>query len=216
MNPVFVNETMNTPSKLNSISHRRMLGLNVVVFVGIVFLAIASRIWLIDYPNFKPMAALILFAGFYFRQFRIVVAAVLLAMLVSDQLIGTYEWQITLAVYGSILFAGGMGWLVARRFGRDGLDARSVVGRTIGFALAALTMSTLFFLMTNFATWACWYEASWVGLAECYTAAIPFYRWTLMGDFVFSMGAIMAYHGALALVSLVKKAPGCEPALGRG
>jgi len=45
----------------------------------------------------------------------------------------------------------------------------------------------MFYLVTNFAVWA-WgalYPRTWSGLIACYTAAIPFFRNSLIGDITF-------------------------------
>jgi uncharacterized membrane protein (UPF0182 family) len=57
----------------------------------------------------------------------------------------------------------------------------------IGSSLAA---SVIFFLTTNFACW--WYSfgaypPTFTGLIECYTFALPFFRYTLSGDLLFAL-----------------------------
>jgi len=44
----------------------------------------------------------------------------------------------------------------------------------------------LFFLVTNFAVWVAFYPSTLTGLAACFTAAIPFFQYTLAGDMVYS------------------------------
>ena len=50
--------------------------------------------------------------------------------------------------------------------------------------MCGIVPATLFFLVSNFAVWAFQsdYEKSLAGLARCYWAAVPFYRWMLAGD----------------------------------
>jgi len=52
------------------------------------------------------------------------------------------------------------------------------------WALFGLLPATLFYLVSNFAVWAFQsdYEKTLAGLAKCYWAAVPFYRWMLIGD----------------------------------
>jgi uncharacterized protein DUF6580 len=49
---------------------------------------------------------------------------------------------------------------------------------------ATLAASVVFFVITNFAVWAEaeMYPMTPGGLLSCYTAAIPFFHWTLLGD----------------------------------
>ncbi len=46
----------------------------------------------------------------------------------------------------------------------------------------------MFFLLTNGAVWLMggWYPLTLAGLAECYLAGLPFYRWTILGDLFFT------------------------------
>jgi hypothetical protein len=64
----------------------------------------------------------------------------------------------------------------------------------------AVGASLLFFLVTNFGSWleqALPYGYSLEGLMNCYTAAIPFYRGTFIGDVAFS-AALFGAHAALS------------------
>jgi hypothetical protein len=55
---------------------------------------------------------------------------------------------------------------------------------------ASLLSSLTFFVVSNFAVWASYrtlYAATLQGLANCYVAAIPFFRHTLAADLVFTV-----------------------------
>ena len=54
-------------------------------------------------------------------------------------------------------------------------------------ATAGLGAAVLFFVVSNFGTWAlsAMYPKTWAGLAECYVMAIPFFRNTLISMGVF-------------------------------
>ncbi len=54
---------------------------------------------------------------------------------------------------------------------------------------AALFSSVSFFVISNFAVWMSYhtmYAATWQGLVNCYTAAIPFYRTTFASDLIWT------------------------------
>jgi hypothetical protein len=53
---------------------------------------------------------------------------------------------------------------------------------------AALSSSVSFFVVSNFAVWACWdmYPKTMSGLMTCYTAGLPFFRRALVGDILFT------------------------------
>ena len=59
--------------------------------------------------------------------------------------------------------------------------------------------ATLFFIVSNFAVWAFQsdYEKSLAGLAHCYWAAVPFYRWMLTGDMFYLPCCSAAGHGCV-------------------
>ena len=63
-----------------------------------------------------------------------------------------------------------------------------------------LVASLIFFLLSELRSWleqSLPYGYSLAGLADCYAAAIPFYRGTLVGDLVFT-GGLFAAHAALS------------------
>jgi len=71
--------------------------------------------------------------------------------------------------------------------------------RKIGFGTLGVTLlgSVLFFVTTNFGVWAfdAMYPRTAAGLVECYTAAIPFFGNTALGDLFYT--AVL--FGGLAL-----------------
>ncbi len=52
----------------------------------------------------------------------------------------------------------------------------------------SLASSTQFFLITNFPSWMSGhhYPPTAAGLMACYAAAIPFFRWTMLSDLIYS------------------------------
>ncbi len=168
-----------------------------VLFLLIVGVGIASRFWLADLPNFKPVAAMALFSGFLFRKAWMPILSIGVIFLVSDLWLGGYEWQIALAVSASMVLAIGLGRLI-RVVGSKAptsSESRPSWFQGIQFLAASLTMSTFFFLSTNLAVWkfSGWYSVDLAGLTTCFAAAIPFYRWTIAGDLFFT-GALFASY----------------------
>ena len=74
------------------------------------------------------------------------------------------------------------------------------------WGLFALLPATLFYLVTNFAVWAFQsdYEKSLAGLAHCYWAAVPFYRWMLAGD-VFYLAVLLVCWVVAGTPALTKQ-----------
>ena len=170
----------------------------------LIVVGVASRIGLADSPNFKPVCALALFAGFYFRSLWAAVGVVAATLLISDAFIGGYQLPLMIAVYASTALAGCLG-VAIKRWHNSQPGMASLFGK---FAVASLVMSTAFFLLTNLAVWAVgsWYPTTFAGLGECYLAAIPFYRWTLISDFVFSQAIVAIYSVALYASTVAKPA----------
>jgi hypothetical protein len=186
---------MNHTKQNNQTISRSSLLLLLAFAFALVAIGVISRIVLVGSPNFKPVCALALFAGFYFSRTWLAAVVVGLILVVSDLMIGGYEWQLMAAVYGSTFFAVLLGVVIRNR------QSRSPGGMLFGrFAAASLAMSATFFVLTNFAVWAFggWYPTTWSGLVDCYVAAIPFFRWTLVSDFVFSQALVAAFTLSVA------------------
>jgi len=149
--------------------NKRFLIIFLLFAVGI---SIAARL-LPHPPNFTPIAALALFAGVYAsRVSKWYLLLPLGVMLVSDMFIGFYEWRIMAMVYTSF-FIIGLGGLLIRKYKNVGT-----------IMLGALGASFLFYLATNFAVWAFtgMYAPTLDGLMLSYAMAIPFFKFTVLGN----------------------------------
>jgi hypothetical protein len=125
-------------------------------------------------PNVAPIAAMALFSGAQFGRRPLAFAAPLGAMVLSDALLGFYSgfWVTYLAIALIVLLGG------------TALSRISV----LRLAGAAVASSVLFFLVSNFGTWALseMYPLTAGGLAACYIAAIPFFQNTMTGDLFYT------------------------------
>jgi hypothetical protein len=125
-------------------------------------------------PNFTPIGAMALFSGAYLGRRGLAFAAPLGAMILSDAVLGFYSgfWITYLAV--ALIVA--VGWLALPR-----VSVLHVGG-------AAIASSVLFFLVSNFGTWASsgMYAHTLTGLSACYVAAIPFFQNTIAGDLFYA------------------------------
>ncbi len=175
--------------------------------------AVAGR-FLIETPNFKPLGAAALLAGFLLRDWRWAIAVPLVSLFVSDLWLGGYQWGVALAVYGSTAIYGLLGC-----FGRAGsrqqrdpaCELRGARGAACAIGLATLG-SVQFFLLTNLAVWRCsgWYGLTWTEGLSCFVAAFPFYKWTLLSDLSFFAAPLMAWY--LVVQPWLERA-GSKPAL---
>ena len=152
----------------------------------IVFAAFSR---LMPHPaNVAPITALALFSAVYLeRKYTFIVP--LAAMVLSDAVLGFYA---------------GFVWVYAgfAAVGLIGLWLRNHQGAIAGVG-ASLAGSALFFIVTNFGVWVSnqvSYPHTAAGLAECYTAAIPFFRNTVVGDLVYVGMMFGAFELAKKLV----------------
>jgi hypothetical protein len=166
------------------------------VFCLLVFLAAGSRLLreVCDGvpPNFHAVIATSLFAGLYFRTRAAAIAVPLTAMLLSDWVIEGYDPRVMAAVYGGLVLP--VAW---RGFLRQELTPTRV-------GACAVVSSSIFFAVSNFAVWL-WVlsEHTPATLLRCYAVAIPFFKYEVCGDLLFTA----ALFGAYALVQGVKLQP---------
>ena len=162
-----------------------------VILAVLIALGVAGRL-LPHPPNFTPMAAIALFAGFIFIKRYMAVVAVISTMLLCDYFafgslsVSWFGSKSMFVVYLALLFP-----IVFKNF----LQKKIGVLRIFGAALAS---SSVFFLATNFAVWAFspMYEKTLEGLVLCYTMAIPFFQNTVAGDLIWA-GVIFGTYFAL-------------------
>ena len=176
---------------------------DISILLLLLAVGIASRFVLVELPNVKPVAAIVMFAAFWFRSFRVAGLALLLIMLVSNVGLDSCPWQITCGVIGGLLAAAWLG----RNF-RSHFDSASSVSQSplmaAGLLLgSALTMSIAFFLISNFSVWAMgqWYPLTLSGLVQCFVAAVPFFKYTLCGDMLFCTSLFGAWWIVASLVT---------------
>ena len=148
-------------------------------------------------PNFSPIEAIALFGGAYFASRALAVAVPLVAIFISDMVLGPLQGGQLLAyfdrkeyldyflsaqsfaIYACIALSAVLGF---------GLRGKVTGGRVLGYSLAG---SVLFFVMTNFAVWLTatplgGNPACTSGLLPCYVAAIPFFQWTVLGTLFYA------------------------------
>ncbi|MGA9364424.1 MAG: DUF6580 family putative transport protein [Bacteroidota bacterium] len=157
--------------------------------LAVLLIAFAALSRFVPHPeNFTPIAAMALFGGVYFGK-RYAFVVPLVAMVVSDYFIGFHNT--VPYVYGSFVLAGLIGiWLKNHKS----------VGWIVG---ASLTSSVLFFVVTNFGVWVTGgYPQNFGGLVECYIAAIPFFRNTVLGDLLYVGVLFGLYESALHFMRL--------------
>ncbi|GBF39954.1 hypothetical protein LPTSP1_29630 [Leptospira johnsonii] len=156
------------------------LSKNLVAFALLV-LAVLSR-FLPHLPNFTPVLAISIFGGVYFSNRWLAIALPLGIMLISDLVIGLHD--MIPVIYGLFVVYAIVGIKLKDRLGVGSL------------AIAGFAGSVSFFVITNFFVWLTsgMYTLSGQGLVECYIAAIPFFKYSLLGDFTYVSVLFGSYY----------------------
>ena len=169
------------PLNRNSASGRGSVSMQAVVWLALVALAVAGRLWQPTWNGEQlwhatPLAAVALAAGFLFAN-PLVAASVPLAALALSNLVlpGYGSLGVAAVVYAATAWPVLLG--TCGVLGQDRPRWLAVVG-------GSLATSLVFFLSTNLAHWALMadYPRTMAGLGECFVAALPFYRWMPVGD----------------------------------
>lgn len=144
----------------------------VIVFV-LVVLAIAGRL-LPHVWNATPLVAVSLLAGYVLpRKWAIIVP--LVALLLSDLVLGGYNFFVMMTVYVSFAFITWFGSFIKK------IKPHRLIA-------VSLSSSVFFFFTTNFAVWVegSWYPKTAAGLMFAYEMGIPFFRNMALGDLIFT------------------------------
>ncbi len=141
----------------------------VLMVLGAAFSRLVPHPW-----NFTAIGAMALFGGSYFPSRRLSMLVPLLALFVSDLVLGFHSTM--LFVYLPFALMVMTGWTL-----REGKSPMRIV-------TASLVTSSVFFLVSNFGVWIMggMYAPTWQGLVTCYVAAIPFFDNQILGDLFFS------------------------------
>lgn len=151
-----------------------MLQPRTYTLIAIIFAVVIFR-FLPHPPNVSPVLAISLFAGATFTDRRLMFIVPLLAMLLSDLVLGMHDTMVY--VYAALGLSVMMGmWLQSRR------SVVLVTGVTLGASL-------MFFIVTNFGVWLSGihqYPMDAQGLMQSYVAGIPFLQNSILGNLFFT------------------------------
>lgn len=135
-------------------------------------------------PNFTPIGAIGVFIGAY-SMGRLLWVLPLIALVISDYLIGFYDLTSMFFVY--------IGVFASFLLGKWFLSKNVRVANLIGTAFAS---GVTFFVISNFGVWLSGqlYPFSISGLIECYIAAIPFFGNTLASNLFYTLLTFGVYE----------------------
>lgn len=164
---------------------KNKINLRFGVISAIILLSAMSR--LIPHPaNFAPIGGMALFGAAYYSKRYWAFIIPIVSMWISDLVINNvvygqyfdhfiWFYSGSLFTYGSFALIVLLGMVTLKKI------------RIPSVILSALGASIIFFLVSNFGVWASGiiYPTNFSGLLTCYTAGIPFFQNTIMGDLVY-------------------------------
>ena len=147
-----------------------------------IFVIFAVAIRFIPHPwSFTPVAAALLFFGARGSRRQLWIPFLLLT--ISDFVLDKYVYAVSMSWDQLLIFA----WYAAILWLGTLLTSRQ---KPLQIIAAALTSSVSFFVISNFGVWAATqlYPKTFEGLLSSYTMGLPFFRRSLEGDLLFTIG----------------------------
>lgn len=165
---------------------KQKINLRFGVISGMILLAALSR--LIPHPaNFAPIGGMALFGAAYYTKRHWMFIIPIVSMWISDLILnnvvyGQFFDHFVWFYSGSAFTYGAFALIVL--FGMLMLKKIHISNLIV----SALGASVIFFLVSNFGVWfsGMMYPKTFAGLMACYTAGIPFFWNTLLGDLVYT------------------------------
>lgn len=165
-------------------NHHSLLAPGPLLLAGMIALAALSRL-LPHPPNFSPVEAMALFGGAYFANRSWAIVVPLIAMVLSDIMLGMINGGSYLSYVASLSFWSVYVCIALSTVLGFGMRGKVSGGNVLGYSLVG---SVLFFVVTNLATWfgSTMYPQTGGGLIAAYVAGIPFFQWTVLGTLFYS------------------------------
>jgi hypothetical protein len=149
------------------------------IFILIAILAFSR---LIPHPpNFTPLLGMAVFAGAMLDKKLLAFMVPLLAMFLSDLVLGFHS-SISI-IYFAIMLNVAIGFLLVSKF------------TYLKGLVALFSGAFIFFIVTNFAVWlgSSMYSQDINGLISCYIMALPFFQNTLLSTVMYGLGAFYLF-----------------------
>lgn len=155
--------------------------------IALILILLAALTRLLPHPpNFTPLGAIGLFGAACLQRRWLAWAVPFVALFITDLILNNviysayftgFTWFTSFFTYAGIGLVVLLGWFLLR----NAVSFQRVVAASFG-------ASVLFFLVSNFGTWAttALYPKTFAGLMSCYAAGLPFFGNTVLGDLFFS------------------------------
>jgi len=148
------------------------------VITGLILLAVISRVLPFHLNNFTPLIAVALFAGAKFEGKKWSVIVPLVSFIISDVIL---SYQNHYNFFHETIFFTYSSVLLIIFLGKSQLSGKLKIGKTIGVSLVS---TTIFFAISNLGVWLFGnlYSMDVQGFIQCYIMAIPFNKFSWLGD----------------------------------
>ena len=165
---------------------------NLLVLFILILAAALYRTWDGRPMGFAPQIAMALFAGSVSKDKRLSFLFPVLSMLISDLIYQVLYMQGLTTIKG---FYGGQ-WenylLIASVTFIGFFINKNRIGHILAGSIAG---AVFYFIISNFLTWIGGgldinnqpYPKTFDGFISCYTAALPFFRWSVLSTFIFNV-----------------------------
>lgn len=171
---------------------------NLVILVVLILAASLYRVWDGRPWGFAPQIAMALFAGSVSGNKRLAFLFPLLSMLVSDALYQVLYLQGITPIKG---FYGGqwVNYLLIASVTIIGFFINK--NKVLPVLAGSLAGAIFYFIVSNFLSWMGGldinnqpYPKTWDGFVTCYTAALPFFKWSVLSTLIFNAVFFYGYH----------------------
>jgi hypothetical protein len=171
--------------------------------LAMILLAALTRLGLNLLPvpphNFSPITAIGLFGAACLGRRWLALAIPFAALFLSDLFINNviyasffqgFAWITSVWIYAAFGLVMLTGWVLLRE--------KATTGRVVTASLAA---SVVFFLVSNLSTFfeTPLYPKTFAGLMTCYTAGLPFFGNTILGDLFFTIVLFGAWQWVVGM-----------------
>ena len=164
---------------------------NLIVLFILILAAALYRVWDGRPWGFAPQIAMALFAGSVSKDKRFAFLFPVLSMLISDALYQLLYVQGLTPIKG---FYSGQwqNYLLIASITINGFFINK--NKLFQIMAGSLAGAVFYFIVSNFLTWIGGgldinnqpYPKTWEGFIICYTAALPFFKWSVLSTFIFN------------------------------
>ena len=170
-----------------STTNNNLLLATILIITSLIWRVLSNQFSLF---NFTPIIAMSLFAGARIQNNKMALVIPIITLFISDLVLAYLNnfsilHKTILFTYGSLILIIALGKLLK--------NEKLNVAKTASFSLLS---SAIFFILTNFGVWLFGnlYTLNIDGLIECYLMAIPFNKFSWLGDLAFSISFFMIYE----------------------